>query len=41
VDLAGAIEPVDTDCLLEWKRVFTFLKSIRQTLPSEDTLLAA
>ncbi len=41
VDFAEAIEPVDTDCLLEWKRVFTFLKSIRRTLPCEDTLLAA
>lgn len=41
VDFAEAIVPVDTDCLLEWKRVFTFLKSIRRTLPCEDTLLAA
>jgi len=41
VDFAEAIEPVDTDCLVEWKRVFTFLKSIRRTLPCEDTLLAA
>jgi predicted nucleic acid-binding protein len=41
VNFAEAIEPVDTDCLLEWKRVFTFLKSIRRTLPCEDTLLAA
>lgn len=41
VDFAEAIEPVDTDCLLEWKRVFAFLKSIRRTLPCEDTLLAA
>ncbi len=40
-DFAEAIEPVDTDCLLDWKRVFTFLKSIRRTLPCEDTLLAA
>ncbi len=38
---AEAIEPVDTDSLLEWKRVFTFLKSIRRTLPCEDTLMAA
>ena len=41
VDFAEAILPVDTDCLLEWKRVFAFLKSIRRTLPCEDTLLAA
>jgi predicted nucleic acid-binding protein len=41
VDFAESIEPVDTACLLEWKRVFTFLKSIRRTLPCEDTLLAA
>ena len=41
VDFAEAILPVDTDCLLEWKRVFSFLKSIRRTLPCEDTLLAA
>lgn len=41
VDFAEAIEPVDTDCLLEWKRVFTFLKTIRRTLSCEDTLLAA
>ncbi len=41
VDFAEAIEPVDTECLLEWKRVFAFLKSIRRTLPCEDTLLAA
>ena len=41
VDFAEAIEPVETDCLLEWKRVLTFLKSIRRTLPCEDTLLAA
>ncbi len=41
VNFAEAIEPVDTDCLLEWKRVFAFLKSIRRTLPCEDTLLAA
>ncbi len=41
VDFAEAIVPVDTDCLLEWKRVFSFLKSIRRTLPCEDTLLAA
>jgi predicted nucleic acid-binding protein len=41
MNFAEAIEPVDTDCLLEWKRVFTFLKSIRRTLPCEDTLLAA
>ncbi len=40
-DFAEAIEPVDTDCLLEWKRVFAFLKSLRRTLPCEDTLLAA
>jgi predicted nucleic acid-binding protein len=40
-DFAEAIVPVDTDCLLEWKRVFAFLKSIRRTLPCEDTLLAA
>ena len=40
-DFAEAIEPVDTHCLVEWKRVFTFLKSIRRTLPCEDTLLAA
>jgi predicted nucleic acid-binding protein len=36
VNFAEAIEPVDADCLLEWKRVFTFLKSIRRTLPCED-----
>jgi predicted nucleic acid-binding protein len=41
VDFAEAIESVDTDCLLEWKRVFTFLKSIRRTLPCEDTLLVS
>lgn len=41
VDFAEAIEPVNTDCLLESKRVFTFLKTIRRTLPCEDTLLAA
>jgi predicted nucleic acid-binding protein len=41
MDFAEAILPVDTDCLLEWKRVFSFLKSIRRTLPCEDTLLAA
>jgi predicted nucleic acid-binding protein len=40
-DFAEAIEAVDTECLLEWKRVFAFLKSIRRTLPCEDTLLAA
>ena len=40
-EFAEAIEGVDTDCLLEWKRVFAFLKSIRRTLPCEDTLLAA
>jgi predicted nucleic acid-binding protein len=32
---------VETHCLLEWKRVFAFLKSIRRTLTCEDTLLAA
>jgi predicted nucleic acid-binding protein len=41
VDSAEAIEPVDIGCLLEWRRVFTFLKSIRRTLPCEDTLLAS
>jgi len=41
MDFAEAIVPVDTDCLVEWKRVFSFLKSIRRTLPCEDTLLAA
>jgi predicted nucleic acid-binding protein len=41
VDFAEAIEPVDTASLVEWKRVFTFLKSIRRTLPCEDTLIAA
>jgi predicted nucleic acid-binding protein len=40
-DFAEAVEPVDTESLLEWKRVFTFLKSIRRTLPCEDTLMAA
>lgn len=40
-EFAEAIETVDTDGLLEWKRIFTFLKSIRRTLPCEDTLLAA
>jgi predicted nucleic acid-binding protein len=41
IDFSEAIEPVDTDCLLEWKRVFAFLKSIKRTLPCEDTLIAA
>ena len=41
VNFAEAIEVIDTGCLLEWKRVFTFLKSIRRTLPCEDTLIAA
>jgi predicted nucleic acid-binding protein len=40
-DFAEAIESVDTETLLHWKRVFAFLKSIRRTLPCEDTLLAA
>ena len=38
---AEAIESVDAAALLEWKRVFVFLKSIRRTLPCEDTLIAA
>ena len=41
VDFAVAIEPVDTDCLLEWKRVSTFLKSIHRTLPCEDISASA
>jgi len=40
-DFAEAIEAVDTETLIHWKRVFAFLKSIRRTLPCEDTLLAA
>jgi len=40
-DFSEAIEPVDTECLIQWKRVFAFLKSIKRTLPCEDTLLAA
>ncbi len=40
-EFAEAVEPVDTESLLEWKRIFTFLKSIRRTLPCEDTLIAA
>lgn len=41
IDFAAAIEPVDTQTLVEWKRIFAFLKSIRRTLACEDTLLAA
>ena len=40
-DFAEAIEAVDTETLIHWKRIFAFLKSIRRTLPCEDTLLAA
>jgi len=40
-DFAEAIEAVDTETLIHWKRVFAFLISIRRTLPCEDTLLAA
>jgi len=40
-DFAEAIEPVDTDTLIQWKKVFAYLKSIQRTLPCEDTLMAA
>lgn len=40
-DFAEAIEPVDTESLLQWKKVFAYLKSIQRTLSCEDTLLAA
>lgn len=40
-DFTEAMEAVATETLIHWKRVFAFLKSIRRTLPCEDTLLAA
>lgn len=40
-DFAEAIEAVDMETLIHWKRIFAFLKSSRRTLPCEDTLLAA
>jgi predicted nucleic acid-binding protein len=38
---AEAIEPVNLDALIEWKRIFAYLKSIKRTLACEDTLIAA
>lgn len=40
-DFAEAIEPVDLNCLLEWKRVFAFLKKNKRTIACEDALIAA
>lgn len=40
-DFAEAIEPVDLDALVEWKRVFAFLKQNRRTIACEDALIAA
>jgi predicted nucleic acid-binding protein len=41
LDFAEAIEPVDLDCLVQWKRVFDFLKKSKRTVACEDALLAA
>ena len=38
---AEAIEPVSLDCLLEWKKIFAFLKKNRRTIACEDALIAA
>jgi len=40
-DFAEAIEPADLDCLVEWKRIFDFLKQNRRTIACEDALIAA
>ncbi len=40
-DFAEAIEPVNLDCLIEWKRIFAFLKKNKRTISCEDALIAA
>lgn len=40
-EFAEAIEPVDLATLVEWKRVFAFLKQNRRTIACEDALIAA
>ena len=40
-DFAEATEPVDLVALLEWKKIFAFLKTQRRTMSCEDSLLAA
>ena len=40
-DFADATEPVDLVALLEWKKIFAFLKTQRRTMSCEDSLLAA
>ena len=41
MNFAEAIEPVNLAALLEWKRIFAYLKGIKRTLACEDTLIAA
>jgi len=41
IDFAEAIEPVDLNCLVEWKRIFAYLKKNRRTISCEDALIAA
>ena len=40
-DYAEAVEPVDLAALMEWKKIFAFLKTQRRTISCEDSLLAA
>ena len=40
-DFAEAIEPVDLAALMEWKKIFAFLRQERRTISCEDSLLAA
>ena len=40
-DFAETIESVDLAALLEWKKIFAFLKTQRRTISCEDSLLAA
>ena len=40
-NFAAAIERVNLETLLQWKRVLAFLKKERRTVSCEDTLLAA
>jgi len=40
-DFAEAIEPVDLNCLVQWKKVGAFLKKSRRTISCEGSLLAA
>jgi predicted nucleic acid-binding protein len=38
---AEALEPVGLPALIQWKKVFAHLKSLRRTISCEDALLAA